>query len=103
MLGMAEEFKGKVAINALWPRTGIATAAVKMLAGSAGVSACRTPEIMADSAHWILSQVPHAYCVCVCVRACVCVCVSVSSTLPFTPSLSFHPLLSLQPAREHVR
>lgn len=56
VLGMAEEFKGKVAINALWPRTGIATAAVKMLAGSAGVSACRTPEIMADSAHWILSQ-----------------------------------------------
>ena len=57
VLGIAEEYKGRVAVNALWPRTGIATAAVKMLAGSAGVSACRTPEIMADSAHWILSQV----------------------------------------------
>lgn len=55
-VGFAEEFKGKVAVNSLWPRTGIATAAVKMLAGSAGMAACRTPEIMADSAHWILSQ-----------------------------------------------
>lgn len=33
VLGMAEEFKGKVAFNALWPRTAIATAAVKNILG----------------------------------------------------------------------
>jgi hypothetical protein len=32
-LGMAEEFKGQVGFNCLWPRTAIATAAIKMLAG----------------------------------------------------------------------
>ena len=32
-VGMAEEFRGQVAFNCLWPRTAIATAAVKMLAG----------------------------------------------------------------------
>jgi hypothetical protein len=36
--------------------TGIATAAIKMIAGTAGMRACRSPEIMADAAHWILSQ-----------------------------------------------
>src|SRR5438093_1427669 len=35
VLGMAEEFKGKVAVNALWPRTTISTAAVNMLGGDA--------------------------------------------------------------------
>jgi citronellol/citronellal dehydrogenase len=33
VLGMAEEFKGQVAVNALWPRTAIATAAVKNILG----------------------------------------------------------------------
>lgn len=56
VLGMAEEFKGKVAVNALWPRTAIATAAVNMLGGEAMMRGSRTPEIMADAAHWILSQ-----------------------------------------------
>ena len=55
-LGMAEEFKGKVAFNCLWPRTAIATAAIEMLAGSIGAKASRTPEIMSDAAHWILTQ-----------------------------------------------
>mmetsp|Transcript_64709 Transcript_64709/g.153010 ORF Transcript_64709/g.153010 Transcript_64709/m.153010 type:complete len:143 (+) Transcript_64709:531-959(+) len=45
-----------VAVNALWPKTTIATAAVEKIAGSAGLAACRTPEIMADAAHWILQQ-----------------------------------------------
>jgi citronellol/citronellal dehydrogenase len=56
VLGMAAEFSGKVAVNALWPRTTIATAAVDMLGGQPMMDASRTPEIMADAAHWILSQ-----------------------------------------------
>ena len=55
VLGMAEEFRGDgVAFNALWPRTGIATAAIQFaLAGAEGMRHCRTPEIMADAAHAI--------------------------------------------------
>ncbi|MCG8441777.1 MAG: NAD(P)-dependent oxidoreductase, partial [Caulobacterales bacterium] len=56
-LGMAEEFKGKVAFNSLWPRTAIATAAVaNVLAGDDALSACRTPEILADAAYAILTS-----------------------------------------------
>jgi citronellol/citronellal dehydrogenase len=52
VLGMAEEFRaGGVAVNALWPRTMIDTAASKHF-GLSG-SGCRTPEIMADAAHAI--------------------------------------------------
>jgi citronellol/citronellal dehydrogenase len=51
-LGMAEEFRGRIAFNALWPRTAIATAAVRYaLAGDEGMQQCRAPEIMADAAH----------------------------------------------------
>mgnify|MGYP000154716080 CR=1 FL=1 len=55
VLGMAEEFKDQgVAFNALWPRTGIATAAIEFaLAGGEGMKHCRTPDIMADAAHAI--------------------------------------------------
>jgi citronellol/citronellal dehydrogenase len=56
VLGMAAEFAGKVAVNALWPKTTIATAAVDMLGGKPMLDASRTPEIMADAAHWILTQ-----------------------------------------------
>jgi citronellol/citronellal dehydrogenase len=56
VLGMAAEFAGKVAVNALWPQTTIATAAVDMLGGKPMMDASRTPEIMADAAHWILTQ-----------------------------------------------
>ncbi|MGB0646305.1 MAG: SDR family oxidoreductase, partial [Bradymonadia bacterium] len=58
VLGMAEEFKGKgVAVNALWPRTTIDTAAVRnILGGEATASQSRTPAIVADAAHWILTQ-----------------------------------------------
>ena len=52
VLGMAEEFKGKVAFNALWPRTGIATAAIQYaLTGEEGLKHCRKVDIMADAAH----------------------------------------------------
>ncbi|MCC1496583.1 NAD(P)-dependent oxidoreductase [Alcanivorax sp. 1008] len=57
VLGMAEEFKGKVAFNALWPKTVINTAAVKnQLGGIAEVTHARQPTIMADAAHAILCR-----------------------------------------------
>ncbi len=58
VLGMAEEFRSDgIAFNALWPRTGIATAAIQFaLAGEEGLKHCRTPEIMADAAHAIFGK-----------------------------------------------
>jgi len=58
VLGMAEEFRDRgVAVNALWPRTVIATAALTMIPGmSARGDGCRTPEILADAAHVILTS-----------------------------------------------
>ena len=54
---MAAEFKGKVAFNCLWPRTGIATAAIRnVLGGDEGMKACRKPEIMADAAYAIFNR-----------------------------------------------
>eukprot|EP01111_Echinosteliopsis_oligospora_P010564 TRINITY_DN3320_c0_g1_i1.p1 TRINITY_DN3320_c0_g1~~TRINITY_DN3320_c0_g1_i1.p1 ORF type:complete len:295 (-),score=74.35 TRINITY_DN3320_c0_g1_i1:34-885(-) len=57
VLGMSEEFKEEgVAVNALWPKTAIWTAAMSMLGGSDASSGCRTVEIMSDAAHIILTQ-----------------------------------------------
>ncbi len=57
VLGMAEEFKGKVAVNALWPRTGIATAAVRnILGGDEAMRRSRNTDIIADSAYLILTS-----------------------------------------------
>ena len=57
VLGMATEFVGRVAVNALWPATAIATAAVQNLLGGDHVaSKCRTPEIMADAAWHVLTR-----------------------------------------------
>ena len=58
VLGMAEEFKDRgVAVNALWPRTTIATAAVKnLLGGDKMIQGSRTPDIIADAAHVILTS-----------------------------------------------
>ena len=56
VLGMAAEFEGKIAVNGLWPRTTIATAAVNMLGGEQLMNSSRKPSIMADAAHWILTQ-----------------------------------------------
>ena len=55
VLGMAEEFRADgIAFNALWPRTGVATAAIRFaLAGDEGMKQCRTVDIMADAAHAI--------------------------------------------------
>lgn len=58
VLGMAEEFKEEgVAVNALWPRTAIDTAAVRnLLGGEAMANASRKPSIMSDAAHVILTR-----------------------------------------------
>ncbi|MBX3186380.1 MAG: NAD(P)-dependent oxidoreductase [Labilithrix sp.] len=58
VLGMAEELKSKkIAVNALWPKTVIATAAVQnLLGGDATVRGSRSPDIMADAAHAILTR-----------------------------------------------
>ena len=55
VLGLAGELRRKrIAVNALWPRTTIATAAIKnLLGGDAVMRASRTPEILADAAHMI--------------------------------------------------
>jgi citronellol/citronellal dehydrogenase len=56
VLGMAEEFRGEgIAVNALWPRTVIATAALQMNP-YVEVKRCRKPEIMADAAYLILTR-----------------------------------------------
>ena len=56
VLGMSEEFKRDgIAVNALWPRTAIETAALQMIPG-VDTAACRTPEILSDSAYIILNR-----------------------------------------------
>ena len=55
--GWAAEFRGRIACNCLWPRTTIDTAAIRNLLGGAEMAArSRTPAIMADAAHAILSK-----------------------------------------------
>ena len=58
VLGLAEEFREPgVAVNALWPRTIIATAAVmNLLGGESAMQHSRKPEIMADAAHAIFTR-----------------------------------------------
>jgi len=57
VLGLAGELRGKVAVNALWPRTTIATAAVKnIVGGDTLMRRSRTPEILADAAYAIFHK-----------------------------------------------
>jgi citronellol/citronellal dehydrogenase len=57
VLGLAGELHGKVAVNALWPRTTIATAAVQnLLGGDAMMKMSRKPEILADAAYRIFEK-----------------------------------------------
>jgi citronellol/citronellal dehydrogenase len=54
-LGLAAEFAGRgIAINALWPRTIVATDALNMIPGVA-LERCRKPDIVADAAHAVLT------------------------------------------------
>jgi citronellol/citronellal dehydrogenase len=58
VLGLAGELRAQgIAVNALWPRTTIATAAVKnLLGGDALMRASRKPEILADAAHVVFCK-----------------------------------------------
>ncbi len=56
VLGMSEEFRrDAIAVNALWPRTAIDTAALAMIPG-VDLATCRTPEILSDAAYVILNR-----------------------------------------------
>ena len=63
VLGMAEELKSDgIAVNGLWPRTAIATAAVKnVLGGEELMNISRAPEIMADAAYEIFIKDPASF------------------------------------------
>ena len=57
VLGLAGEMRGKIAVNALWPRTTIATAAIRnLLGGDTVMKMSRTPAILADAAHRIFQK-----------------------------------------------
>jgi len=57
VLGMAEELREfGIAVNALWPRTAIYTAAIAMLGSLVRPENCRKPEIVSDAAHVILTK-----------------------------------------------
>ena len=55
VLGLAEELRGRVAVNALWPQTVIGTAAIRLL-DRIEEKQCRTSDIVADAAHVILTR-----------------------------------------------
>jgi len=62
VLGMAEEFRPEgIAVNALWPRTAIDTAAIGLIAGDKGRRRARLPAIMADAAHRVLTRPSREY------------------------------------------
>lgn len=62
VLGMSAEFRDRgIAVNALWPRTVIATAAINMLDGMVKPEHCRTEAIMADAAHAVLVRDAREY------------------------------------------
>ena len=57
VLGMSQEFKSKnIAVNALWPKSVIATAAIAMLGDMVKLENCRKPSIVADSAYEIFTR-----------------------------------------------
>jgi citronellol/citronellal dehydrogenase len=57
ILGWAGEFRGRIAANALWPRTAIATAAIaNVLGNEQALSRCRKPQILADAAYRIVTK-----------------------------------------------
>ncbi len=60
-LGLAEELReAGIGVNSLWPRTLIATAAVRnLLGGDEALAGSRTPEIVADAAHAVLTRDPR--------------------------------------------
>jgi citronellol/citronellal dehydrogenase len=61
VLGMAEEFRDRgVAVNALWPRTAIDTEAIRLIAGERARARTRSPRIVADAAHAVVTRPSRA-------------------------------------------
>jgi len=57
VLGMSEELRDQgIAVNALWPRTGIDTAAIAYIGGDEALKSCRKVDIMSDAAYYILRR-----------------------------------------------
>ena len=56
ILGVAGEYRGRVGVNALWPRTAIDTAALTQIKAQLGLAAVRSPQIMADAAWYLMTS-----------------------------------------------
>jgi len=101
VLGMAGEFREKgVAVNALWPRTAIATAAVKnLLGGDEMIKRSRKPEIMADAAHYILTRPSREFTGNFCIDDEVMESAGVTDLTPYAvdPSLDLMPDFFVEP------
>ena len=101
VLGMAGEFREKgVAVNALWPRTTIATAAVKnLLGGDEMIKRSRKPEIMADAAHYILTRPSREFTGNFCIDDEVMESAGVTDLTPYAvdPSLDLMPDFFVEP------
>jgi citronellol/citronellal dehydrogenase len=62
VLGLAGELRGRIGVNALWPRTTIATAAIRnLLGGDAIIRRSRKPEILADAAALIFAKPARSF------------------------------------------
>ena len=62
VIGMSEEYKKyNIAVNALWPKTAIDTAAIRMLGGIVKPENCRTVDILSDAAFYILKRESKSY------------------------------------------
>lgn len=61
VLGVAGEYRNRIGVNALWPRTVIDTAAMAEFSGHIKLGAMRTPAIMADAAHVVLTSNAKLY------------------------------------------
>lgn len=62
VLGLAEEFRGRVAFNGLWPKTTIATAVVaNILGGDSMINRSRKPSVVADAAYTIFQKDPKTF------------------------------------------
>jgi citronellol/citronellal dehydrogenase len=54
-LGVAAEYRGRIGVNALWPRTAIETAAMSEFKSNVGSNSLRSPDIVADAAWFVLT------------------------------------------------
>lgn len=101
VLGMAGEFRDKgIAVNALWPRTAIATAAVQnLLGGDELVKRSRKPEIMADAAHIVLTKPSREFTGNFCIDDEVLESAGVTDLTPYAvdPSLELAPDFFVEP------